>query len=239
LKVNSTSIDHIDIKEFTTIYEKIYNETVVKLEISLQKLLNNLDLMTENNLTLAGLLLFGKKPQAKKPLLLTKAVSFFGYDSSETGYRDAEEIKGTLFEQYKGGISFLLRNLKKIQTQESFNSEAKLEIPKIVLEELLVNALVHRNYFINSPIRIFIFDDRVEIISPGKLPNTLTTEKIRYGISLSRNPVITSFASKILPYRGVGTGIVRAYKAYPDIELVNDVELDQFKAIIKRVNNLM
>jgi len=52
-----------------------------------------------------------------------------------------------------------------------------LKIPASVFEELLVNALVHRDYLINAPIRLFIFDNRIEIISPGHLPNNLTIEK--------------------------------------------------------------
>ncbi len=235
--IEKTSIDDIDIKYFSQIYEKIYEENIEESSLSHIQLLNNLDLMSGDKLTLAGLLLFGKKPQTKKPLFMIKGISFFGNDKTGTEYRDEEEIRGTLYEQYKKGISFLLRNLKKIQVEPSFNSEGKLEVPKIVLEELLVNALLHRNYFINSSINLFIFDNRIEIISPGKLPNTLTTEKIKYGLSIIRNPVLTSFGSKILPYRGVGTGILRAFKAYSEIELINDKKLNQFKAIIKRVNN--
>jgi len=55
---------------------------------------------------------------------------------------------------------------------------------------LLVNALVHRDYLVSAPIRIFVFDDRIEIISPGHLPNNLTVEKIRriYIAILSRPP---------------------------------------------------
>ena len=56
------------------------------------------------------------------------------------------------------------------------------EIPDTVFEELLVNALVHRDYLVSAPIRLFIFDNRIEIISPGHLPNNLTVEKIRAAI---------------------------------------------------------
>jgi len=234
--VKGTSIKDLDIKLFKRTYEKIYEESVEESNLSQQQLLNNLNLMVEDNLTLAGLLLFGEKPQVSRPIFMIKAVSFFGNDPAGTEYRDEEEIRGTVYGQYKGGKSFLLRNLKKIQTSPSFNSEGTPEIPKIVIEELLVNALIHRNYYINSPIRLFIFDDRVEIVSPGKLPNALTVEKIKYGLSVARNPILNSFASKILPYRGIGTGILRAYKAFPSIEFENNVQLDQFKAIIYRVN---
>ncbi len=74
----------------------------------------------------------------------------------------------------------------------------------------------------------------MEIISPGHLPNNLTIENIKMGNSNIRNPILASFASKLLPYRGLGSGILRAYKAYPDIELINDRQNNLFKAIIKR-----
>lgn len=67
-----------------------------------------------------------------------------------------------------------------------------MEIPKFVQEELLVNALIHRNYFIESDIRILIFDKRIEITSPGKLPDNLTIEKIKRGVSVKRNPTLAS-----------------------------------------------
>ncbi len=54
----------------------------------------------------------------------------------------------------------------------------KPEIPPSVFEELLVNALVHRDYMVSAPVRLFVFDDRIEIVSPGHLPNNLTVEKI-------------------------------------------------------------
>lgn len=59
-----------------------------------------------------------------------------------------------------------------------------VEIPTEVFEELLVNALIHRDYFINSLVKVFIFPNRIEIISPGKLPNSLTVENILNGISI-------------------------------------------------------
>ncbi|MFR0876085.1 MAG: ATP-binding protein [Bilophila wadsworthia] len=100
------------------------------------------------------------------------------------------------------------------------NSPGTPEIPEQVFEELLVNALVHRDYLVSAPIRIFIFDDRVEIISPGTLPNNLTIANIKAGNSNIRNPILISYAAKgLLPYHGIGSGILRALKAWPDIDL--------------------
>ena len=77
-------------------------------------------------------------------------------------------------------------------------------------------------------------DDRIEIISPGCLPNNLTVLNIKNGNSNIRNPILTSFATKILPYRGLGNGIRRALKEYPRIEFHNDHEGNAFKVILAR-----
>ena len=125
-----------------------------------------------------------------------------------------------------------MRNVKRVQKDNNVNSLGELEIPKIVFEELVVNALIHRDYFISAPIRIFIFKNRIEIISPGHLPNNLTIKNIKNGISSIRNPVLASFATKLLPYRGLGNGIRRAIKAYSNIEFYEDREWNIFKATI-------
>ncbi len=104
-----------------------------------------------------------------------------------------------------------------------------------MFEELLVNALVHRDYLISAPIRIFIFDNRIEIISPGNLPNNLTVEKIRKGNSNIRNPVLASFIAKgLLPYRGLGSGIKRAFEHWSALDLIDDRGGCLFTAIIYR-----
>jgi ATP-dependent DNA helicase RecG len=73
---------------------------------------------------------------------------------------------------------------------------------------LLVNACVHRNYAISgSRVRVFLFDDRIEFISPGKLPNTVTIEKLRAGVSFAVNPVIVKFMENLRYIDKLGRGI--------------------------------
>jgi ATP-dependent DNA helicase RecG len=79
-----------------------------------------------------------------------------------------------------------------------------------------------------------IFDDRIELISPGALPNNVTIQNIRSGVSNIRNPLIASYATKELPYRGIGTGIRRALVAVPDLELESDHDQNVFTARIPR-----
>jgi ATP-dependent DNA helicase RecG len=98
----------------------------------------------------------------------------------------------------------------------------------------LVNALIHRNYFIHDSIKLFVFENRIEITSPGKLPNSLTEEQIKKGVRHSRNHIIASLAPDLLAYRGAGSGILRALQTYPNIEFLNDLDGEQFKVTIHR-----
>ena len=136
--------------------------------------------------------------------------------------------------QFEGSMAFVLRHLRREQADQGVNSLGEIEIPKIVLEELLANAFIHRDYFVSAPIRVFIFGDRIEIISPGHLPNNLTVANIRSGTSNMRNPILSSFATRVLPYRGLGTGILRALREYPDIEFEDDHDRNEFRATIRR-----
>lgn len=189
----------------------------------------------DNKLTLAGLLLLGKEPQKFKPLFTVQCVSYIGNEVSASSYRDKEDpFSGNLEQLYQRSLSFITRNLRKIQKEESFNSRPVLELPLETIEELLVNALVHRDYFVQSSIKVFIFDNRLEIISPGKLPNTLTIDNIKSGISIPRNPILFSNCRYVLPFMGVGSGIPRALENSPNLELINDAQRELFIARLAR-----
>jgi predicted HTH transcriptional regulator len=166
------------------------------------------------NINLAGLLLFAEKPQLFKSLFIIKAVCFPGTSIAAKEYVNSEDFEGTLQQQYEGAVAFIMRNLRKEQRSRNVNSTGISEIPRFVFEEPLVNALINRDYFVNGSIRVLVFSDRIEIISPGTLPNHLTVEAIKIGVSVVRNPMIFSFITKgILPYRGLGSGIRRALRA--------------------------
>jgi ATP-dependent DNA helicase RecG len=122
-----------------------------------------------------------------------------------------------------------------VQAGQSFNSQGKPEIPLDVFEELIVNALIHRDYLVEAPIRLLIFTDRIEIISPGHLPNNLDVEKIRAGMSNSRNPILLNFIAKgLLPYKGLGSGIKRALRDWPAIDFQDNRESCLFTATVHR-----
>jgi len=215
-----------------------YIKTVLKKETEeitiTESLLTNLNILRENRLTLGGLLFFAKEPQRYRPAFCIKAISFVGNSIGGSTYRDSRDIIGTIPELFNESILFFKQNLKYIQKGQNFNKPGILEISEIALEELLQNALVHRDYSKNAPIRLMIFDNRIEIVNPGCLPNSLTVENIKVGNAAVRNNLLVSYCSKLMIYKGFGSGIVRALDNQPDIEFINDAEGDQFRVIIPR-----
>ena len=166
---------------------------------------------------------------------MVKAISFFGNDLAGTQYRDSKEILGNMPQLYDKSMAFLKANLHNVQEEgASFNTLGKLEIAEEVLEEVVQNALVHQDLLRPAPIRLFVFDNRVEVISPGALAGGLTEEDIRNGKTYQRNPYLATFATNALYYKGIGSGIVRILAEYPEIQLENDVSAKEFKVIIER-----
>ncbi len=234
IPVDTFTVADLDTEYFKKFFEKSFGEAYDNQDISLPTILENMNLMKDGILNVSGALLFASNPNLRLPVFIVKAVSYPGTEIHEEHYIDSQDITGKIADIFHKSMSFILGNIKHIQEEQDVNAPGVPEIPRTVLEELIVNALIHRDYFVSAPIRIFVFQERIEIISPGHLPNNLTVENIKRGNSNIRNPILTSYATKLLPYRGLGSGIIRALKAYPDIEFQNDKEGNQFKAIIKR-----
>ena len=230
---DTTSAD-IDEAVFRQYLEKHYGTDGPYANLPLDAVLHNLGLGDGLELKLAGLLLFGRNVSRWRPSFSIKAVAFPGTSIADTRYLDSQDISGTLVTQYTEALAFMKRNLHRVQGDQGFNSPGMLEIPEIVLQELLVNALVHRDYFTSAPIRILIFNDRLEILSPGGLPDSLSLDDIRLGKTNRRNPTLAEHAFRLLPYRGLGSGIPRALKEWPQIELISEGRGNQFSAVVKR-----
>lgn len=196
-------------------------------ETTIEKLLRNLHFIRpDGKINVAAMLLFGKYTQRWLPVMTAKCISYIGNSVGGTQFRDKMhdmEIEGNLLHQFRAIMNFFTRNLRKIQIEKEFNSIGELEIPYESLTEYVVNALVHRSLNIKSPIRIFIFDNRVEIHSPGALPNGLTIENIKKGTSMPRNMFLFTNANYLLPYTGAGSGVRRALEYDPNAIFFNGV----------------
>lgn len=194
---------------------------------TIERLLRNLRFIRpDGQMTKAAMMLFGKYTQRWLPEITAKCICFFGNSVGGTQFRDKMhdmEIEGNLLHQYRTIMNFFTRNLRKVQVKREFNSLGEMEIPYESLTEYVINALVHRSLNIKTPIRIFIFDDRVEIHSPGSLPNGLTIEDVKNGTSMPRNVFLFTNANYLLPYTGAGSGLRRALEYDPDAVFSNGV----------------
>ncbi|MGA9537137.1 MAG: RNA-binding domain-containing protein [Desulfobacterales bacterium] len=228
--------EKLDQLRFRDFLKSFYQRDLPETPEALIRLLQNMNLATDDErLNLAGVLLFAERPEWIVPQFIVKAVCYPGNEIHLTEYLDSEDIAGPLARVFEDALAFVLRNMHKIQSGRGVNAPGVPEIPPLVFEELLVNALVHRDYLVSASIRLFVFDNRIEIISPGHLPNNLTVEKILLGNSIIRNPILVSYSAKgILPYRGLGSGIKRAIEVWPEIEFIDDRDGCLFTATVHR-----
>ncbi|MEI6756593.1 MAG: ATP-dependent DNA helicase RecG [Chlorobium sp.] len=229
-------VDKLDKLRFRDFLRDVYEQEYPDSSAELTRLLQNMNLATDDGvLNLAGVLLFAERPEWITPQFVVKAIRYPGNQIHSTDYLDTEDFAGPIKKVFDDSLAFVMRNLHKVQAGRGVNAPGTPEIPASVFEELLVNALVHRDYLVSAPIRLFIFDNRIEIISPGHLPNNLTVEKIRRGNSNIRNPILVSYVAKgVLPYHGLGSGIKRALSDWPQIEFQDDHDGCLFTVTVHR-----
>ena len=186
---------------------------------------------------MAAMLLFGKYTQRWLPVMTAKCICFAGNSIGGKVFRDKvndADMEGNLLHQFNTIMDFFTRNLHNVQVGDEFNSMGKLEIPYSSLVEFTVNALVHRSLNLKAPVRIFIFDNRVEIHSPGDLPNGLTIDDIKLGTSMPRNMFLFNNAIYLLPYTGVGSGITRALDENINVTFNNNASAQEFVITVWR-----
>ena len=186
--------------------------------------------------TQAALLLFGKQTQ----FFLSEAMIICSHFHGISG-RDAiatVDCEGTLFSQFKQAFSFitsrLYRSFKIIGPQR----EEKLEIPEVAIREALLNAIIHRNYHIKAPIKIAIYDNRIEIFSPGSFPGPLDPCNLKAGITYLRNPIICKIFREAGYVEKLGTGLIAIFDSYQQYGLADPTVIDgenYVKTILPRV----
>lgn len=209
VKDYTEKIDKKTIHWFITQAQRERNITSYN-KLSSEEVLKNFGVYTDNKLNIAGILTFGKNIQQALPNAMVKCAVFEGKD--KTGrILDHIELKENIFISIDRAEQFLFRNLRKSAwiNPETGRREEKYEIPYIAIREAIANAVAHRDYRIQSHIEIVIYDDRVEVWSPGILPQGITLKDIHSNkaISILRNPTV----SEILFLAGYierwGTGI--------------------------------
>lgn len=215
--VYGTSLADLSLADFSTYHEEQFGislqEQLEESNLTLETLLHNLRLIHlmdgEITLSVACVLLFGNSPQRFLPQSRLSAVAFAGIDES-ADILDRREIAGRLPNIIDETQAFLARNIRKPAREHGFHREDISLYDATALGEAVVNAAAHRDYSLSgSQIRLFLFDDRIEVRSPGRLPNSVTLENIRLGVHAERNRAIATFLTQLGYMSAIGTGVPR------------------------------
>ena len=159
--------------------------------------------------THAGILLFGKNPRFFLPGAYVQYLKLPGGDLTEVP-EDQAEISGdllTVARELEARVRLL--NITALRTMDGFMEKPVHDYPEMALRELLMNALMHRSYESNTPIRFYAFRDHVEIVSPGGLYGEATPENFPNRNSY-RNPVVAEAMKNLGLVNRFGYGILRA-----------------------------
>jgi len=178
------------------------------------QILINTDILLESGqTTLAGLLVFGLNPQKYLYNASISLARFAGTQIADA-LLDKQVIQGTLDLQIDTALAIIKNHIPQPSHIEGSRTvDSVFQYPDSVFRELLVNACAHRDYSLHgSRIRIFIFVDRIEFISPGRLPNSVSIEKIKMGVSYARNPVIVKFLENLRYIDKLGRGLPMVYQ---------------------------
>lgn len=155
--------------------------------------------------THAGLLLFGKDPQAFLPQAHVVLVRYPGTTPSRNPLR--QEARGSLLDQVRQAEAFLESHMRRGRIQVESERVEITEYPLEAVREALVNAVAHRDYSLRGDaIRVSMFQDRIEVYSPGRLPGPVTVEKIAEE-RFSRNPAIVQVLADMGMIGRLGHGI--------------------------------
>ena len=193
------------------------------------------DISSEQQIpTVGGLLVFGITPERHLPQSGISLAVFNG-DKIGSELRDKKTFYSGLPLQIDNALAAIKAN---ILIPSDIQGAKRIEVPSYpekVFRELLVNAVVHRNYsIIGSQIRVFIFADRIEFISPGLLPNTVTIEKLTTGTSFSRNPLLVKLMENLGYMDKLGRGLPMVYQESVKLDRTLAFENDgeNFKVIL-------
>ena len=142
---------------------------------------------------------------------------------------DIKEFYDDFITNYENVMKYIMIFLSKEIKIKGLKRIETLEIPEEALREALINAMVHRDYFIQGRAQIDIYPDRLEITNPGKL---LFDEKDLGEISIARNPIIFDLAHRLHYVEKIGSGIKRIRNLVPDVEF--KIGSNWFRIIFKR-----
>jgi len=163
-------------------------------------------------LTKGAALLFAKDPQNFYPEQIILCTQFKGISGREA--IDSLDCTGNLFQQFEQSFNFILNHLKqgfKIEGKKRIN---KYDIPEVAIREILINAIIHRDYSIPAASKIAIYENRIEISSPGQIAGPIDLAHLKSGITFIRNHLISRVFREIGLVEKLGSGIPTTFELF-------------------------
>jgi ATP-dependent DNA helicase RecG len=235
--VKGTSIKDLNIDIIRDYFMK-YNtfDLFEESKESVERILVNADILKEVDdrklCTIGGLLVFGKKPEKYLP---QNGVSFAHFNGNEITDEliDKKIITGRIQDIAEQLIVVIKNNMLVPSVINGLKRKDKEQYPIIVMREAIVNSLVHRNYSISgSKIRVLMYNDRIEFRSPGRLPNTVTIEKMKIGVSYARNPFLVKYMENMRYIDQLGRGIPMILKKMKEVGAKEPLLMEQGEEFI-------
>ena len=208
VEIDGTGGSNIDFSAITDYFSNYQISFAIESDDEKIRLLTASDVLGPNGkATLGGILVFGISPEKILPQAGIAFAHFSG-NTIDAELLDKKNFGGSLPRQVDNALSAIKANRPVASTIEGTKRVESPHYPDKVFRELLVNATVHRNYsIIGSQIRIFMFSDRIEFISPGRLPNTVSIEKLSVGTSFARNPLLVRLMENLGYMDKLGRGL--------------------------------
>jgi len=206
--------------------EKTFNRFIQKsnlsTDISRDQLLRNLSLKDDQGVNNAGVLFFCK--DVRRFFLNATVVCVLYKGSSEVDILDRKEFTSDFLSNYHNTLTYIY---SKLNTEYIIKKERteRLELPEEALREVLINAMVHRDYFSTAHIQVDIYHNRVEISNPG---NLLFDRKYLGKKSVPRNPIMMDLLLRADYVEKIGSGIRRIEQAMDTYGLDFEIESDEF-----------
>ncbi|MDR0863013.1 MAG: putative DNA binding domain-containing protein [Oscillospiraceae bacterium] len=221
IRETDTSVSQLDAEQLGAYIAAVKNNKPNTAKLTDEEILELMSIIKTGKPTLAGVLCFSKYPQASFPQLCVTAVVIPGTEMGESGadgarFLDNKRIEGTIGEMLEDSIAFVRRNMREKTIVDGDGKRSdKTEYPIMAIREAVLNALMHRDYSIHTegtPVRILMFNDRIEIKNEGGLYGKLTLETLGKTHADTRNQTLTNILEilKIAENRYSGIPTIRA-----------------------------
>jgi len=230
---------------------KLLRQKANLVNLDESRILETQGIMQEGSPTLAGILLFGEYPQEFFPQLSVTAMVVQGKEIGDLGkdmerFVDNKRIEGTLSQMLEGTLAFVRRNMKvKTIVTEEGTRDDKPEYPIKAVREIILNALIHRDYSVHterSPIRLVMYEDRLELENPGGLYGRITVDELGKVAADTRNPYIAGTLEIMMDTENRFSGIPTVRAELKKANMLAPVFIDRrgiFKVVFFNKRNVL